>query len=128
MTTELSLEGNVLFIGGSTAFDYNKGQAIIQAVNFNKKLSYITDNLMSEAENLFVSKIKRIDSTNKILVATSKSIYIYLFKNHLFNFITIIQNLLPGGECMVDMALHNTNLFVLPSKSKTIHQIEFATG
>lgn len=124
----MSLEGNVLFIGGSTAFDYKKGHAIIQAVNFSKKLSYITDNQMSEAENLYVSKIKRIENTNKILVATSRSIYIYLFKNHLFNFITEIQNLLPGEECMVDMALFNTNLFVLPSKSKTIHHIEFASG
>lgn len=128
LTTEVNLEGNVLFIGGSTTFDFKRGAAIIQAINFNNKLSYITDNLMNEAKNKFVSKIKRIDNTNKLLVSTCRSIYIYLYKNQLFNFITEIKDLLSGDENLADMLMFKTTLFVLQSNSTILHQIEFESS
>jgi hypothetical protein len=128
LSADVSSDGSVLFLGGSTSFDFKRGQAILQAVNFNKKLTYITDILLSESDNCYVSKIKRIEDTNRFLAATSKSVYIYEFKNQLFNFINVIQNLLPGGDCLADMIVRKNTLFLLTTGSKTIHRIEFASG
>lgn len=118
----------MLFIGGSTAFDFKRGRAIFQAVNFSKKLSYITDILMSEADNMFVSKIKRIDDSNKIILATSRSIYIYLFHSQHFNQIAVIQNILPGGECLTDLGFFKNTLYALPANGKVVLQIEFGSS
>lgn len=128
LTSEVSHDGTVLFIGGSTAFDFKRGHAIIQAVNFTKQLNYITDIQMTEADNMYVSKIRRIEESNKIIVATSKSVYIYIFKNQFFNKIAVIPNLLPGGDCMTEMVLFKSTLYVLPSNSKVILQVEFASS
>lgn len=128
LSADASQDSSALFLGGSTNFDFKRGQAILQAVNFNKKLTYITDILLSESDNCYVSKVKRIEDTNRLLVATSKSVYIYEFKNQLFNFITVIQNLLPGGDCLADMIVRKNTLFLLSTGTNTVQRIEFASG
>lgn len=127
LTADLSLDGSIAFIGGSTAYDFYKGQALIQAVNLNKKLSYVTDIKIEEVDNLFVSRIRRFEDSNRFLALTSKSIYIYEFRNQLFHYLAVIQNILPGTEALADVAIQKTTLFVLSAESKFIQKIEFAS-
>ena len=127
LTAEVSLDGSILIIGGSTNFDFSKGQAILQAINFNKKLSYITDITIGEKDHKFVSKVKRIDETDRFLVATSKSIFIYKFKNQLFSYISVIQNIFPGSQdSFVDMVIFENTLYAYCADSKFVNRIEFA--
>lgn len=128
LSADINQDGSILFIGGSTSFDFARGRAIIQAVNLNKKLSYVTDIILEEKENLFVSRVRRFEDTNRFLALTSKSIYIYEFRNQLFHFMSVIQNILPGTEALADVVIQKCTLFVLSAESKFIQKIEFASN
>ena len=103
MSVEISLDDTVLFVGGSTEFHSETGVAILQAVTFGKSLGYISDLRIDERDNKYISKIRRIEDTDKFLAATLDVIYIYEFKNRKFYKLSAILNLGSKSDSIMDM-------------------------
>lgn len=127
LSADVSLDDSVLFVGGSTDFDLEKGQAILQAVNFAKKLSYISDMRIDERSNRYVSKIRRIDKTNRFFAATIDSIYVYEFKNRKFYKLSVILNVCKGIDSIMDIVIYKNNIYALAAGDSEISRVEFAS-
>lgn len=127
LCADVSLDGSILFIGGSTSIEPSKGQAVLQSATFNKKMDYITDILIDEPDSMFISKVRRFENSNRLLALTSKSIHIYEYRNQLFNFAGKIDNVLPGTWSSSDILIHKSTLYLLSGESKFVQKIEFAS-
>ena len=124
---DVNLDDSVLLVGGSTEYGFDKGQAILQAVSFNKKLSYITDLKIDERDNRFVSKIRRIPDTNRFFAATIDMIYVYEFKNRKFYKLSVIENVSKSVVGITDMVYHKNTLYAFTAGDSEISRIEFAS-
>lgn len=127
LTADISQDGGVVFLGGSTNTNYAEGRAIIQAVKLDKKLSYVTDIVLEDKEDRFVSRVRRFEESNRFLALTAKSVYVYEFRNQLFHFLSVVQNVLPGTDALADVVILKSTLFVLPADARHVLKIEFAS-
>lgn len=127
MCVEVSLDNSVLFVGGSTEFNFEQGSAILQAVTFNKKLSYICDLKIDDQDNRFVSRIKRVEETNRFFAATLDHIYVFEFKNRKFCKLSAILNVHKGHQSISDMVISQNSLYTIAVGDNEITKIEFAT-
>ena len=126
MSVEISLDDTVLFVGGSTEFHSETGVAILQAVTFGKSLGYISDLRIDERDNKYISKIRRIEDTDKFLAATLDVIYIYEFKNRKFYKLSAILNLGSKSDSIMDMVFFKNTVYAFTAGDSEISKIEFA--
>jgi len=127
MTADVSQDSSMLFIGGSTEYEFEAGVAIIQAVSFTSSLGYITDLRLDERDNRYVSRIKRIEETDKFFAATIGAIYVYEFKNSKFAKIALIQNIGTQPDSITDLIMVKNALYSYVAGNTEINRIEFAS-
>ena len=127
MTADVSQDSSMLFIGGSTEYEFEAGVAIIQAVSFTSSLGYITDLRLDERDNRYVSRIKRIEETDKFFAATIGAIYVYEFKNSRFAKIALIQNIGTQPDSITDLIMVKNALYSYVAGNTEINRIEFAS-
>lgn len=127
LCAEVSLDSSTLFVGGSTDFDFGNGQAIVQVISFNKSLSYVLDLKLDDRDNRFVSKIRRIENTNRLFIATIDHIYVHEFKNGKLFMLSLIEGIHKGHESISDIVIFQNNLYTLAIGDDVINRIEFAT-
>ncbi len=126
MTVEVSLDDSVLFVGGSTMLESEKGVAIMQAVTFGKGLGYISDLRIDERDNKYISKIRRIEESDKFLAATVDIIYVYEFKNRKFYKLSAILNLGSKPDSIMDMVFYKNTVYAFSAGDSEVNKIEFA--
>ena len=126
MTVEVSQDDTVLFVGGSTELDFEKGVAILQAVTFGKALGYISDLRIDERDNKYISKIRRIEDTDKFLAATLDVIYVYEFKNRKFYKLSAILNIGSKSDSIMDLVFIKNTVYAFCAGDTEINKIEFA--
>ena len=127
MALDVSKDSTVLFVGGSSDFYFESGSACLQAVSFNPSLSFISDLRIDERQNKYISKIKRIEETNKFFAATVDIIYVYEFKNRKFYKLSAIQNIGSRTDSITDMVIVKNILYTFVSGDTVINKIEFAS-
>lgn len=130
MALEKTSDDSVLLVAGSTDFGLHKGEAILQAVSFDRKLSYISDLKVDERPNRYISKIRKVESTNKFFAATIDAIYVFEFKNRKFYKLTVIGDICQDPEppigSIMDLVFHKNILYALKSGEPLIYKIKFA--
>lgn len=127
MTADVSQDNSVVFVGGSTEYEFDAGVAILQAVSFTSSLGFITDLRLDERDNRYVSKIKRIEETDRFFAATIGAIYVYEFKNSKFAKLAVIQNLGTQPENITDLVMIKNALYSFVAGGTEINRIEFAS-
>jgi hypothetical protein len=127
MTADVSQDNSVLFVGGSTEYEFDAGVAILQAVSFTSSLGFITDLRLDERDNRYVSKIKRIEETDRFFAATIGAIYVYEFKNSKFAKLAVIQNLGTQPDNITDLVMIKNALYSFVAGGTEINRIEFAS-
>ncbi len=127
MTADVSQDNSVLFVGGSTEYEFDAGVAILQAVSFTSSLGFITDLRLDEQDNRYVSKIKRIEETDRFFAATIGAIYVYEFKNSKFAKLAVIQNLGTQPDNITDLVMIKNALYSFVAGGTEINRIEFAS-
>ena len=116
----------MVFVGGSTEYDFEAGVAIVQAISFTSSLGFITDLRLDERDNRFVSKIKRIEETDKFFAATIGAIYVYEFKNSKFAKLAVVQNIGTQPDSITDLVMVKNSLYSFVAGNTEINKIEFA--
>ena len=116
----------MVFVGGSTEYDFEAGVAIVQAISFTSSLSFITDLRLDERDNRFVSKIKRIEESDKFFAATIGAIYVYEFKNSKFAKLAVVQNIGTQPDSITDLVMVKNSLYSFVAGNTEINKIEFA--
>ena len=127
MTADVSQDNSVVFVGGSTEYEFDAGVAILQAVSFTSSLGFITDLRLDERDNRYVSKIKRIEETDRFFAATIGAIYVYEFKNSKFAKLAVIQNLGTQPDNITDLVMIKNALYSFVAGGTEINRIEFAS-
>ena len=129
LSIEVDLEDSTLFIGGSTSFDYTgqKASAILQATTFDKKLGFIADLKIDDRDNKYISKIRRIEGTNRFFSATVDAIYVQEFKNRKFYKLSAVLLECSPTANIIDLVYYKGTLFSLIAGDSEVYRIEFAS-
>lgn len=127
---ELDKSSKHLFIAGSTMANY-QGEGIIQVLTLDKKMKDVSMMVFSDNGQRCVSKILRIQDSDKLLLGTTCFVHVIEFANDRLSSLAKIRlvdkgsMLSPGSDLISDMAIVGDMLYACYETDKKMYSVKF---
>lgn len=123
---EVDKKDNIVFVGGSTEYEFTEGEAILAAIQFNEKMSFAAQIKLDDDDNKIVSEIRRMQKYNIIAAATFHNVYMLKYeKTNKFKILSMVKNLHSGADPICAMAVDNDILYTCAQGDEYVKKVTF---